>query len=210
MCHVDKNWREIMTTPLALRDASFATFLSALLWDSWSHPETRRQATTWGLVAHVAFFGSSSDTARRLLGAPAFFYAHGVLAGWLQFTWFNPQLDLSDKVRAWGCTRAQAVARTIVVHLLPIAAHWWTLLSERAEWRRLYGGKSAIELAIRALGPSFGLLLLYRHLYPSLTTTYNIKGVSDDKMGKLQTVAIAALNLGVVWPLWRRAVTSRH
>ena len=198
-----------MATPLALRDASFATFLGALLWDSWSHPETRTQATTWGLVVHTVFFGSSSDTARRLLGGPAFFYAHAVLAGWLQFTWLNPQLDLRDKVRAWGYTRAQAVARTIVVHLLPLAAHWAVLLSERAEWRRLYGGKSAIELALRALGPSFGLLLLYKHLYPSMTTTYNIPNISDEKLGNLQTAVIASVNLGVVWPLWRRAVTGR-
>jgi len=64
-----------------VRDVSFAAFFPALLWDSWSHPETRTQATTWGLILHTAFWGSSSETLRRMLHGPSFFYAHGVLAG---------------------------------------------------------------------------------------------------------------------------------
>lgn len=68
----------------ALRTGAFATYLASLLYDSWSFPETRTQATTWGLVLHTLFFGASSEGARRLLHGPSFFYAHAVLAGWLQ------------------------------------------------------------------------------------------------------------------------------
>ena len=84
---------------LQLRDALAHGYLATLLWDSWSHPETRTQATTWGLILHVIYFGSGSETARRLLHGPSFMMAHSVLAGWLQLTYFNPQIDLADKVR---------------------------------------------------------------------------------------------------------------
>ena len=100
-----------------VRDVSFAAFFPALLWDSWSHPETRTQATTWGLILHTAFWGSSSETLRRMLHGPSFFYAHGVLAGWLQLTYSNPQLDLEDKQKLWGCSKKLAVARTLLVHV---------------------------------------------------------------------------------------------
>ena len=69
---------------LQLRDALAHGYLATLLWDSWSHPETRTQATTWGLILHVIYFGSGSETARRLLHGPSFMMAHSVLAGWLQ------------------------------------------------------------------------------------------------------------------------------
>lgn len=77
-----------------LRNGFFVSYLATLLWDSWSHPETTKQATTWAMILHVAFFGSSSDTLRRLLHGPSFFLAHSVLAGWLQLTYLNPQIDL--------------------------------------------------------------------------------------------------------------------
>lgn len=89
---------------LQVRDALAQGYLATLLWDSWAHPETRTQATTWGLVLHVLYFGSSSDTARKLLHGPAFMMSHSVLVGWLQLTWFNPQIDLADKVCSLPCS----------------------------------------------------------------------------------------------------------
>ena len=39
--------------PLLLRDTAFKSYLATLLWDSWTHPETRTQMTTWAMIVHV-------------------------------------------------------------------------------------------------------------------------------------------------------------
>ena len=86
-----------------------------------------------------------------LLAAPALFYAHGVLAGWLLFTYHNPQLDRQDKVDNWGCSLEYALVRTVAAHVMPVVAHWAVARSELAEHRAAHG--------------SFWSLLLYSAEY---------------------------------------------
>jgi len=96
-----------MSEHLLLRDGCFKSYLATLLWDSWSHPETRYQMTTWAMIVHVLFFGSSSDTMRQLLHGPAFFLSHSILAGWSQLTYFNPQ-SMADRPRNSPCHSRRA------------------------------------------------------------------------------------------------------
>ena len=163
-------------------------------------------------VVHVLFFGSSTDTSRRLLHGPSFFLSHSVLAGWSQLTYLNPQIDLQDKTEAWGSTWRMSLPRTVVVHVLTVVAHWAVLLSERDDLRRLHAGMGLKELIARGVAPQLALLVLYvrgsdsiacpigaaclpprrarprsqGQLFHSLTKTYGIKTVSNDRLHKLQ------------------------
>lgn len=153
-----------MPSHAVIRNSAFVTYLLSLLYDSWSFPETRFQATTWGLVVHTLFFGSSSEGARRLLHGPSFFYAHSVLAGWLQLTYVNPQIDTDDKVRRWGVTRRFGLSRTFVVHVSTVLAHWYLL---RAPGGAPRGRRdtSLFEVLLRDVGPQLALLLSYKAIY---------------------------------------------
>lgn len=138
---------------MALRDSLFKSYLGTFIWDSWSHADTRTQMTTWAMIVHVTFFGSSSDAARRLLHGPAFFLSHSVLAGWLQLTYFNPQIDLRDKLEKWGMTPKVAIPRTLMVHVFTVLAHWLLLVAERTDLRRLHKGMGLKELLARSVVP---------------------------------------------------------
>lgn len=109
----------------------------------------------------MLFFGSSSDTARRLLHGPSFFLAHSVLAGWAQLTYFNPQIDLRDKREAWGCTWRISLPRTVVVHVLTVVAQWAILVADKEELRRLHAGMGLKALIARGVAPQVALLVLY-------------------------------------------------
>lgn len=173
---------------MSVRECAFVAHLALLLGDSWAHPETKTQATTWGLVIHVLAFGCGGSL-KKFFAAPALFYAHGVLAGWLLFTWRNPEcaatleppgashlaprasrravrtrsarLDRQDKVDLWGCTVAQGLARTAAVHIFPVVCHWSVLFSELAEQRKLYGGHGTGGLLLRGVGVSFVVFVAY-------------------------------------------------
>ena len=190
-------------TGALVRDVSFAAFFPALLWDSWSHPETRTQATTWGLILHTAFWGSSSETLRRMLHGPSFFYAHGVLAGWLQLTYTNPQLDLEDKQKLWGCSKKLAVARTLLVHVATVAAHHALL---RAGGRKTRPGAGWLDVIVKDIGPMVVLMQVYLRLYPDVVGTYGVKGWTNAQLEKMTTVLVALTTLAVL-PTWKRAVT---
>jgi hypothetical protein len=194
-------------TAVQLRDSAFVSYLGTLLWDSWSHPETQTQATTWAMIVHVLYFGSSSDALRRRLHGPSFFLSHSVLAGWLQFTYFNPQIDLRDKLTAWGVSWRVSIPRTIVVHVLTVAAHWALLYADRQELRRLHAGMGLRELVARGVLPQFLLLVLYGQLFHGLTTTYGIKTVDNERLHKLQTAVIFAIN-AAVFPVWRSTIAK--
>ena len=192
-----------------LRDGAFATFLGTLLADSWKHPETRTQATTWGLVLHTAFFGSSSPELRRLLHGPSFFYAHSVLAGWLQLTYANPEIDRADKERLWGMPRRTALLRTLVVHVATVLAHW-ALLRLDGPPRGRRASSSFFDVLARDVGPQLALLLAYKHLFPALGRTYGVTSMSNEALHKWQTACIALQTVAVL-PAWQKAlVRSRR
>jgi uncharacterized protein YjiS (DUF1127 family) len=138
-------------------------------------------------VVHVLFFGSSSDTLRKLLHGPAFFLSHSVLAGWLQLTYFNPQIDLKDKEAVWGCTWRMSIPRTVVAHILTVVAHWALLIEERTDLRRLHAGMGVKDLVLRGVLPQLALLVVYGQLFHNLTSTYGIKTVDNERLHVYQT-----------------------
>ena len=67
----------------------------------------------------------------------------------------------SPQVRLWGCSRPASIARTLVVHVLTVAAHWTLLHLDKKELRALFSNKSALELLLRTVAPQVALLLFY-------------------------------------------------
>ncbi len=191
-----------------LRNGAFATFFSTLIADSWAHPDTRTQATTWGLLLHTLFFGSSSEALRRLLHGPSFFYAHSVLAGWLQLTYANPEIDRADKERLWGMSRRVAMLRTLVVHVATVVAHW-ALLRIDGPPRGRRASSTWGDVLLRDVGPQLAVLLSYKHLFPALNLTYGIKSMSNDTLHKWQTAVIALITAAVL-PAWKGALAARR
>ena len=196
-----------MPSHAVIRNSAFVTYLLSLLYDSWSFPETRFQATTWGLVVHTLFFGSSSEGARRLLHGPSFFYAHSVLAGWLQLTYANPTIDTTDKVERWGVSVPFGLARTFVVHVATVLAHWHLLRQKGGAPRGRKGSASLLDALLRDVGPQLAILLSYKALYPNLATTYGVKSMSNDALHNWQTACIAAIT-ALVLPAWTKALRA--
>jgi hypothetical protein len=189
-----------------LRDSAFITFFGTLLADSWAHAETRTQATTWGLVLHTLFFGSSSERLRSLLHGPSFFYAHSVLAGWLQLTYANPQIDRDDKKRLWGMSERHALLRTAVVHVLTVVVHHALLRVDGAPRGRR--GASWAGVLLRDVGPQLALLLAYKRFYYDLAKTYGITSMTTEALHKWQIAVIAPLTLAAA-SVWRGALQRR-
>ena len=186
-----------------------------VLWDSWMHPETRLQLTTWTMILHVLHFGACADITRRFLAPLSFLAAHGVVAGWLVFTYYNPELDRQEKVDAWGCSVTYGVLRTIAMHVMPLVVSWAILLEERAEWQRLFGsgtlGGALLKHAVLKGVPWFvgyGMLgagalgMPGFQLIPDMVTQYKlpctIKEVEDlQALVLIPTIVVAFL----IW--WR-------
>ena len=205
-----RNFPQLMT----LREACFIAHFALLLHDSWAHPETPTQATTWGLVLHTLAFGCSGRL-KTLLAAPALFYAHGVLAGWLLFTYHNPQLDRQDKVDNWGCSLEYALVRTVLAHVMPLAAHWAVARSEIAEHRAAHG--SFWALLFRGVVPSFLIFVTYGlfnigalgipglEWLPKMTENYNARDITEQELTDQQTVCLIVAHL-VALGAFHRAV----
>jgi hypothetical protein len=87
-----------------IRALAHPFLLALVVWDGWMHPDTHLHNTTWALILHVLHCGATADLTRRLLAPLSFIVSHGVLTGWLVFTYFNPELDTQEKVKAWGCS----------------------------------------------------------------------------------------------------------
>lgn len=198
-----------MPTGELVRNVAFVTFLTSLLADSWSHPETRTQATTWGLIIHTLFFGSSSQQMRDLLHGPSFFYAHSVLAGWLQLTCANPEIDRADKEKAWGrgsLAARFALLRTLVVHVLTVVAHH-VLLRVDGPPRGRRGSSSLFSVLLRDVAPQLAVLLTYKHLYYDIKSTYGVTSMSLERLHNWQSAVIFPMTAAMV-PLWRGALAS--
>ena len=176
--------------------------LGLALWDSWSHPETTLENTMWSMILHVLHFGATADLTRRVLAPLSFLVAHGVLAGWLVFTYLEPQLDRGNKVSKWGCTTNYALARTVAMHILPVVLNWLVVLQERAELQRLFGSESFISaLNKHVLGKAVPWFVAYGmcgdgalgmpgfKLIPNLATQYELKQPNKE-VEDLQTLVL--------------------
>mmetsp|Transcript_60155 Transcript_60155/g.164821 ORF Transcript_60155/g.164821 Transcript_60155/m.164821 type:complete len:104 (+) Transcript_60155:498-809(+) len=98
-----------------------------------------------------------------------------------------------------------SLPRTVVVHVLTVVAHWAVLLSERDDLRRLHAGMDVKTLIARGVAPQLVLLVLYGQLFHSLTKTYGIRTVDNERLHKLQTVAMLSMT-ALVFPLWKRVI----
>ena len=199
----------------SIRAIAHPLALWLVLWDSWMHPETRLESTTWTMILHTLHFGACADTTRRFLAPLSFLAAHGVFAGWLVLTSFNPELDRQSKVEAWGVSVSYGILRTIAMHVMPVVISWAILLDERAEWQRLFGndtlGSALLKHALLKAVPWFvgygmcgngALGMPGFKLIPDLVTQYKlpctIQEVEDlQALVLIPTVVVAFL----VW--WR-------
>jgi len=205
-----------MTTSLA-RNAAFISTFALLLHDSWTHPETHLQGTTWGMILHTAYWGSSCREVRRLLFGLSFFFINYVTIGWLCLTYFNPQLDTGDKVVKWGCTIWYSISRTVTVHVLTFAVHWALLLAEIDEMRSLFHGMGVVELFVRGPLPALLLTVFWAmmgegvlglpglHWVPSAASCYNITSVSNEELTKFSEKFILT-GYAVSFYVWQRLI----
>ena len=113
-------------------------------------------------MLHTLAFGCSGRL-KTLLAAPALFYAHGVLAGWVPHV-AQSDLDRQDKVDNWGCSLEYALARTV---------------RARDANRRALGGRPQRIAEHRAAHGSFLSLLFKGCAVVSVFISGLFKGIPD-------------------------------